>query len=503
MIVSLLGASGHMGIATLKEFLQIKEIDLIKVLLVPQSKHNKRVKKIIKKHREKVKVIYGDIALAEDVNIMVKNCDYLFNLAAIIPPLSDKYPHKSYLVNELGTYNLVQALEMSPKTKLIDITSVALYGNRNHLHPFARVGDPIIPSVYDVYAAGKMRSEYKILESNINNFVIIRQTAMIYEEMLISNMHDGLMFHTPFNAPLEWSTAEDSARLMANIIKEDLLGHLNMDNFWNKVFNLGAPNDNRITGFETFEGGFRLIGGTCKKFFSLNDNVIRNFHGAFYFDGDTLNKLFHYQKDKIADYWQRIKKKYAYFSLAKLITPKTLRNFIIKKLYKDPNAPKYWYQNNDIPRLTAFFGGKEKYESLSPSWNDFKAWDYLNERDNDKYLPIDYGFDINKSDQDITIDDLRNVALMHGGRLISNEFKKGDIYQKLVWENLDKVKFTARPYTILRAGHWYNPLYKSYIWDFDRIAKKDKIIAQYWYDSHSQDENNCYYMDENFKALIK
>ena len=35
------------------------------------------------------------------------------------------------------------------------------------------------------------------------------------------------------------------------------------------------------------------------------------------------------------------------------------------------------------------------------------------------------------------------------------------------------------------------------------IAKKDKIIAQLWYDSHSKDENYVYKFDQDLKDFIE
>ena len=503
MIVGLLGSSGHMGIKTLEEFLKISEIDTVKVLLEKNEKRNKLVKKLANANKGRVEILIGDIANKEDIEKFIEGCSYVFNLAAVIPPKSDKHPELSYLANEVGPRNLVKAIEKHPEIKLIDITSVALYGHRNEKHPFERVGDPLIPSVYDVYAAHKLRGEFHILESDIPNFVIIRQTAMIYLEMLTANMSDGLMFHTAFNDPLEWSTAEDSGLLMANIIKEDLKGNLTQDNFWRKIFNLGAGKENRITGFATIDGGFKLMGSSCKKFYDPNYNVTRNFHGGFYYDGDELEKLFHYQRDKIDDYWGKIKKKYPYFAAGKIVPAKLLKAFTIKPLLKDSNAPLYWYKHNDIPRLTAFFGGKEQYEKLSSDWKDFELWDYKPYQDFDKYEPIDYGFDINKNDKEVTFEDLVNVAKLHGGKLLSKEFRTGDVYAKLEWENSDGEKFIARPHTILRGGHWWNPLYVSYTWDFDRLSKKDMIFAAYWYDSHDKDEDHCYYMNDQYEALMK
>ena len=47
-----------------------------------------------------------------------------------------------------------------------------------------------------------------------------------------------------------------------------------------------------------------------------------------------------------------------------------------------------------------------------------------------------------------------------------------------MWEDQDGNTFIARPYTILVAGHWVTSSYSNLIWDYDRLAKKDKIIAQ-------------------------
>ena len=503
MIIALLGASGHMGIRTLEEFLKIKEVDCIKVLLQKGEKRNKLVKRLKRKNRDRILIYYGDISNKNDLLGVVSGSSYLFNLAAVIPPKSDKHPELSYLANEVGTNILVEILEENPLVKFIDITSVALYGHRNSKHPFERVGDPLMPSVYDVYALHKLRGEYKVLESNIPYFVVIRQTAMIYKEMLIANMADGLMFHTPFNDPLEWSLAEESGLLMANIVREDLKGNLNYDNFWRKVFNLGSNHLNRISGYQTLEGGFKLIGGSTSFFFDPSYNASRNFHGGFYYDGDKLEKLFKYQNGTIDEYWLKIKKKYPYFGLAKIIPKGLIKRFAIMRLFKDNNSPMYWYKHKDIPRLTAFFGGIKEYEDLAKDWSDFSLWDYEKERDNIFYKPIDYGFDIEKEDKDITIEDLRNVAKKHGGRLLSEDFKTGDVYAKLKWENSDKEEFISRPYTVLRGGHWFNPLYVSYVWDFDRLSKKDEIFSSFWYDSHKKDENNCYYMDENYEAKLK
>ena len=312
-----------MGFPSLVEFVNLKEIDKVKVLLEKTYKRNKLVEKLAKEHPGKIEILYGTVASKHDVIKSIEGASYLFNLAAAIPPRADKHPMDSYYANEVGVKNIVEILEARPEVKLIDITTVALYGHRCPKNPYLRVGDPLFPGVFDFYTTHKLRGEFAILESSIPNWAIIRQSAMVYLEMLTANMGDGLMFHTPFNNAIEWSTAEDSARLLAAIVREDVAGKLNHDNFWGKIFNLGSGEESRITGYETVQGGFTIMGGEVKDYYSPNDCCVRNFHCGFYVDGEKLNELFHYRQDNIHDYWGKILKANPSMKMARFV-PKAL-----------------------------------------------------------------------------------------------------------------------------------------------------------------------------------
>lgn len=91
-------------------------------------------------------------------------------------------------------------------------------------------------------------------------------------------MKDGLMFHTCFNVPLEWVTARDSGLLIKNVIKRDYEEN-GVKNFWKRCFNIGGGARNRVTGYDTFNEGFEIIGGSTEKFMKPGWNSIRNFHG--------------------------------------------------------------------------------------------------------------------------------------------------------------------------------------------------------------------------------
>ena len=511
--VALFGASGNMGerlFATL-----LPEEHIVQVRILDHDKKGTRaILKANKRYKDKIVVIPGSIASLDAVREVIKGTDYVFNLAAAIPPESDNYPEHAIEANEVGVKVLIQAIEeiKDNQPKLIHTSTMGLYGDRCDAHLFGEVGDPLLVSPFDLYALTKLRGEFFVLESSIKSWTVIRQSAMLYDKLMSKNMSDGLMFHTCVNSPLEWTTARTSAVLYRNIIREDLKNNLSEDNFWRHCFNLGAGKKCRITGYETMDLGFRIIGCSFFNFFEPNYNCARNFHGVWFSDGDKLEKMFHYQGETPFEFWDNVLKTHKYFKLAKLTPTKLIKAFTIKPLLKDDNAPMYWYKHKDEARMLAYFNGSDKFEAIPKKWKDFPIlalgkdrfghdvdYDYIRTHP----TRLEHFFDIDKDRKECDINDLRNVAAAHGGKLISNEFKKGDIYSKVEWETSDGERFIACPHTVLYCGHWHNISYKEHAWDFDRLAKKDKIYASIWYDQHERNEDRFYWYDDKFEAHYK
>ena len=302
MIVGLTGVSGNMGSEALLHLLENKKIDKFRLFILNTDKNYKRVRRIIKKNRNRLELYFGNLKNIADVRVFVKDLDYIINMAAVIPPHSDTDKQKAIDCNEIGVKNLVRCIEESKnQPKFIHISTVALYGNRTEKHPYGIVGDPLLVSPFDIYSITKLRGELSVLESNIKYFAILRQSAMLHKYMLQDNIKDGLMFHTCFNSPLEWVTANDSGLLIANIIKKDMEEDLTKT-FWNRVFNIGAKEENRITGYDTLDDGFKLMGASTKQMFKPNFNATRNFHGMWFYDGYKLDSLFDYQNETCSDY---------------------------------------------------------------------------------------------------------------------------------------------------------------------------------------------------------
>ncbi len=515
VVVAMTGASGNMGMETLSQLMELDRVVRVKALLLNERRERRYARAVRKKYKDRVQIIFGNIADMEKCRELVKDADYVLHLAAVIPPMADHYPKETDDCNRLGTINLVNAVqELGDKQpKFVHISTVAIYGNRNYKHPWGRVGDPLISSVYDEYSASKIKGERYVLDSDLACWAVLRQTGMLHSRMLTNNMKDGLMFHTCFNAPIEWVTARDSGRLLKNLVEKDASGQLD-EKFWKKCYNIGGGARNRVTGYDTFDQGFEIIGGSTEKFMKPQWNSLRNFHCMWFEDSDVLNDYFDFQKEDIKDYWTEILKKHSYYRVAKLFPAGLIRKLAIERLLKDENAPRKWIASDDAGKVRAFFGSPENVTNMPEDWSKFPVLakgqladgsiDYDEMRNlehvKENGYHLNHGYDETKPDSELDIEDMRDAAAFRGGRCLSESMTKGDLYTKLEWECHDGHRFFASPYTVLKAGHWCPTCCQPQPWDYDRLSKFMPFYAQVWYDTHAKGENRTYWYDREHKA---
>lgn len=176
-IVALTGASGNMGLETLSQLMQSDVVDKMKVLLLKERREKKYAKVWKRRYGDRIEIIFGDLAEAQDCKKLVEGSDYVLNLAAVIPPTADHYPVQADRCNRIGAQNVVDAVGAikDNQPKLVHISTVAVYGNRNYKHPWGRVGDPLISSTYDEYSAGKIKGERSVVDSDLKQWVVLRQ----------------------------------------------------------------------------------------------------------------------------------------------------------------------------------------------------------------------------------------------------------------------------------------------------------------------------------------
>lgn len=514
MKILLTGSSGTWGREALKSLMKLGINDFKVVLPLRRKQRNQILSNHYKMlYGDKVDIVFSDLKNYADCIKLVDGVDYIFNLAAIIPPTADHYPKTAYQSNVKGTKNLVEAIKNSNKNiKFIHASSVSVYGGRNYKHPWGRVGDPVMPAAFDYYAMTKAMSERIVLESGLPNFVILRQTAILHKNLFANNLKDGLMFHTAWNSPLEWTTAHDSGRLIKNIVKLDDAGML--ENFWNRIYNIGGGDNHRVTGYDTFKDGFALCGATVSEFFRPNWNATKNFHGVWFEDSNQLDEKVHFVSESYFDYWNQMKKHLWYYTLAKPIPKKWLAKFMIEPLLENTNAPTYWIKHGKNGRVKAFFGSYEKFCELPDNWSEFpllvngksfdgKVVDYK-ELKNIKNAPkyrLYHGYDETKSDLELDIEDMKMAAKFRGGKCLSQTMEKGNLFQKLRWECHDGHEFEATPYTVLKAGHWCPECVENFVWRWSEIQKHSPFYKQLWVDTHKRGDKEVFEnlsIEENF-----
>lgn len=505
MKIAMTGTSGNMGREALKQTLELSQVEFVRILLTRKKKNDKLAKRLKKQYGARVQILRGSVADREICKKLVEGVDHVIHMAAVIPPRSDADPAASEECNKRGAMAIVDAVKAcDPQPSYIHVSTVALYGNRDEKHPFGRVGDPLLVSAFDVYAMHKLYGERYCLDAELKRFVVLRQTAMLYPEMMKQNISDGLMFHTALNAPLEWSTSRDSGYLIKRILERDDAGEI--EDFWGNIYNIGAGVRGMETGYDTFNDGFAIIGGSAEKFFKPNWLATRNFHGLWFYDGDELEKYFSYQRDGVHEYWKEIGKQHKIYALGKCVPKGLIHFFLFRRLLKHPNSPMTWVKNGDEARAKATFGSLEAAKALSPDWKDYKLMakgdfgDYDALRDKQNAVLLSHGYDENKPMADWTMEDLRAAAHFRGGEVVSETM--GGLYQKITWKCHMGHEFAASPFTVLRGGQWCPVCCQPDPWRFGKLAKDIPFFAQVWYDSHDREDDAVYGYDSAGKAQV-
>ena len=497
-IVLLTGASGSMGNAAFLELLKRKEDYDIVLLLRPSKKNRKYfaeyfgVKSLVSSHKGVIecnglKIVWGDLINLDDVLRAVDGCDFVLHPAALISPAADYNPVMAKKVNVEGTKNIIAAIKKQPDkgdgTKLVYVGSVAEYGDR--LAPIyrIRVGDPLIPSVYDFYATTKIAAEKAVIESDLKYWVSIRQTYIGIPKTL--TLLDPIMFHQPLDQHVELITDKDAGYGLVQCLDAS-------ECFWGNIYNMSGGPYCRFVYQDYLENMMNLLGmGDYRKIMDRNWFCLRNFHGGWFEDGYILNDFLHHWRSNLDDHYEQVKEsKYWYSYLAKVI-PKFLVKKFMKKMVTEKNGPLYWLESNNEGRIKAFFGSKKKWEDI-PSW-EVDATEFVAEA----YL-LDHGFDENKPENELRLEDLKEAARFRGGECLSERFV--DMKTKLKWKCAFGHRFEGSPTLILKGGHWC-PNCDAPPWDYDKIAAKNPFFAQIYYTNHTKDENN-YYDEKSYEDIL-
>lgn len=480
MKILLTGASGIMGLSTL-EYLKDSDIS-IRAFCLDNPKELRK----LSPYRNRIEIFKGDVSNYEDIFNSLDGIDEVLHLASIIPPKADEVPELAFKVNYLSTKNIVDALvakNMHDTCKMVYISSVSVYGDRQVPIHWGRVGDPVNASYDDYYGLSKIASERYLIESPIKNCAILRQTGIISPAML--SQRSSLIFHQPLVNALEYISDRDSARLMKSIVldaKED---------FWNQIYNIGGGKEMRLPSFELYKIAFGRLGfKSYQKQLNPQLFAIRNFHGMYYLDSDKLEKMFHFIKDD-KEYIKECTRKYTcgFDALLRGIMKFPPIQMMAKSIFKkqfhhlslSKGGPLKAIRENTRKNITKFFINKKHWDKL-PEFFSEPNIDY------DKIIRLDHGYDDTKPESEINIDDIISATKKRGGRCLDKTMIKGDMRTKLHFVCADGHKFEASPKLVLHGGHWCPECEKSE-WNPSHIAKINPFFAQIWNPLHDNDDS--------------
>lgn len=478
--IFLTGATGTMGWAGLQELVKRADRFDITVLARPSRKNQKKLAPLM----DRIRVVWGDLTRYEDVLKATEGADYVLHVGGMVSPSADYFPNKTRLVNRTAAENVVKAVLAQPNAddiRVCYIGSVAQTSDRNEPNHWGRTGDPICISVYDHYAISKTVAERIFAESGLKRWVSLRQSGILYPNII--KQFDPIMFHVPLRGVLEWTTIEDSGRVLANLCDTDL-----PDNFWNRFYNIGSGPAYRLSNYELECKLLKAI--HCpkpEKIFDPKWFVLRNFHGYWYLDSQVLEDYLHFRGNvPVDDYFKQMGRQVPWFyHLAAIVPGCLIKQFIRPLAHKKRWGTQWWIKNDDKKRIAAYYGTKEAWEKI-PDWRHQNL-----SHPSEKAIVLDHGYDESKPIEEWAIDDMRQAARFRGGRCVSEEMTKGDRRTPIEWECQFGHRFKASPTLVLLGGHWCPECLPS-PWNYDEIAKGNPFFAQIWYPTHSKEEHNRY-----------
>ena len=127
-------------------------------------------------------------------------------------------------------------------------------------------------------------------------------------------------------------------------------------------------------------------------------------------------------------------------------------------------------------------GSKEKWAKLP---DDLREMEHFT--DWDKVIVLDHGYDEDKPEDQLDLDDMKKAAEFRGGECISKEMEKGNWSQKLEFKCAFGHTFKASPRLVLEGGHWCDECERK-SWNYGQRAKVDPFFNQVWAPLHDPDE---------------
>ncbi|MDO4620771.1 MAG: FAD-dependent oxidoreductase [Lachnospiraceae bacterium] len=477
-VVAVTGATGTMGLETLKQLLGRKNRFKVRAFARESDINRQKMKQMAAPNLE---VVWGDLANYDDIRRLVDGADYVLHIGAMVSPAADKYPEKTLYTNIGSTLNIIKAIKEQPdpdKVHFVYVGTVAETGARTYPIHWGRVGDPINPSIFDYYALSKVYSELAVFESGLKHWASIRQTGQ--HPSAEGAGEEPIIFHQPANNVLEWSTSIESGICMANVCEEWV-----PESFWRKAYNLSSGPAYRLTCWELTDLMMEPFGISIKDLYDADALPFYNFHGHYFSDSQKLDDILHFRCIPGEAYWEGVRDEMRRMKANPMIAAMFPSAEQMKEHNKEIGMKKgglyYALENGDEDWIKAFYGSAEKRAEIK-SWDDVELFHPSEE---ETYL--DHGYDEEKGIENLTLEDLQKAAAFRGGRCLISAVP-ADIYTPILWECADSHQFAMSINAVLQGGHWC-PECLAHEWHYGDIAKKNPFYAQVWTPLHGDEDN--------------
>jgi len=483
--IFLTGATGTMGGAALAKFLEQPERFDVVILALPIPESRARLARY--QAHKNLTVVWGDLTHYEDVLKCVSDADYVLHPAAFVAPAADHDPETAWKINVGSAANIVKAIWAQPNPhaiKLVSIGTVAETGDRLPPIHVGRTGDPLKPSIFDMYACSKIAAERIVAESGLRYWVSLRQTFIATANL----PQDPIMFHQPINTCLELVTAREAGLVLVNACADDL-----PDSFWRRFYNIGGGPKSRLTYLDLIKKALALSGiDDYTQVYKRKWFALRNFHCHWFEDAYILNQYLRHQVDGADGFYRALaaSNKPIQVFAARLAPKHILKDRAFRLLAEDtPDCTQYWFEHKMDMRISAFYKSRATFESI-PDW----GVDMPEEPDWYNYRRLDHGYDESKPTTELDLLDMQGAAHFRGGVCLSTAMKTGDLFARLRWQCAFGHEFEATPNLVLKGGHWC-PECAPPGWNYDEQARRNPFFAQVWYPNHDPTENNVYPSD--------
>lgn len=472
-VVFLTGATGNMGSETVKRIAGLSERLALRVLVRPQESKHPLVRRV--KKEGLAEIVWGDLTDAESIERGVKGADVVLHVGGLVSPVADYLPQEVVeAVNVQGVANIVRAIKKvadPERTRLVYIGTVAQTGSRNAPVHWGRTGDPLKISAYDYYAVTKTKAEALVAESGLRYWVSLRQSGMAHFNMW--KIFDPIMFHNPINGVFEWSTANDSANLMAALCGDQVPEQL-----WRGFYNIGGGQSSRVVNHDFMTRSMRAVGiADYREVLKPHWFATRNFHGQWFADSDLLQSLVPFREQSIDDYLQKLPAHVPwYVKVAGRLAPGSISKRI-EKLASMPNGSLHWFDTNEESKIRAYFGSRAAWEAIPRAWDSFKYADPAQEP-----TLLNHGYDETIVPENWSLADLRHAAQFRGGDCLSESTDSP--FAAAEWQCAAGHKFHMSPNLVLKGGHWcYSCCFDTS--SYDRLAQTNPFFAQVWREESS------------------